>query len=894
MQPDTMDGGDPITEVKPPGSPTNTSTIASRNIQPQPAHQRLILTDPVAFRYATTGKRQSPNADHRRYLEEDPSITVLEGRRRLQGYELYIVEQWICSRVHPSFVITTYTGLEQHSVLVGILSVPTNEDEWSPRLRVWSKALAKFHARKKETPLGTIMVTNLSGFPSALTVIPVPEGDVKKHREDFFVNENLKRMGCSGRAGLNLGPPTSATQAKFYQLYHTSDRVPLYRAVIELVKLCQVALVLYGKLAPEYADGLLCDVTEQAINDWWTELGTEYFNVDPTDGILGPTTVSALLGILLGARNRLHTYGAPVAKDVFDLVSTKRGIAYFQKSQKLERTRRLDRQTLDRLHRVTAKAASGEGWAMPRAVKTTVAELSGKGGDMVMGRVGAREKAGIADIETLDIETFVSLLSGERSKWLWYGKPRKNDSDGFSNLGGDEGVMFTKDENGNYIWTSQKRDSVVDDHRLLGISSRIYSHPSHGSQASIDSPDRDQAPRRNVLKTVSGRVTDARSGLGRIKDAVGITGFRGHQSKYSKEENLVSDGDSFKERPSGSRGDQAKTTNGDVGSITGGENAMSLDDGSPEQSPISPRAADERTDRLESQGSWSNRARGGKSAEEDAVSIRSSEYTAINVRTEKRLSVPLASADNQLASDLDADLARIPRNASANRTRDNKGKGSDVPPSLRRTQSLPRSTGRALNDNNGHRLPRHLSFSTFVDVMATEDACGWAAAAPAEMDSSKAPDKALLRERGLAFDVQNMAQYLQTLSVVEGPSIERKVDDVMALDKQATQDRETIEEMYHAKLEEYKNLREATDDLLSEERATLTECVKDMETLGAKLEYELNALQSKVEDMENGIADFERQVEQLEGRAEELNEEKQESWLWKYISVFTGKSKALT
>ena len=260
---------------------------------------------------------------------------MLERRRRLEGYELYIVEQWACSRVHPTFVITAYTGLEQHSVLVSVLSVPTNEELWSPRLRVYFNAITQFHARKKETPLGTLMVTNLSGFPSALNVIAVPDGDVKMHRADFIVNENLKRMGCSGRAGLNLSPPIGATQAKFLRVYKISDRISVHSAVIELVKLCQEALLLFGKLAPEYADGLLCDLTEQAINDWWSDIGTEFFNVDPSDGILGPTTVAALLGILLGARNRLNACGAPVGKDAFDVASTKRGIASFQKSQKL-------------------------------------------------------------------------------------------------------------------------------------------------------------------------------------------------------------------------------------------------------------------------------------------------------------------------------------------------------------------------------------------------------------------------------------------------------------------------------------------------------------------------------------------------------------------------------
>lgn len=72
---------------------------------------------------------------------------------------------------------------------------------------------------------------------------------------------------------MNLSTPVAATQAKFMQLYHTSDRVPLHNAVLEMVKLCQVALVLFGKLAPEYCDGLLCDVTERGINDWWNDIG---------------------------------------------------------------------------------------------------------------------------------------------------------------------------------------------------------------------------------------------------------------------------------------------------------------------------------------------------------------------------------------------------------------------------------------------------------------------------------------------------------------------------------------------------------------------------------------------------------------------------------------------
>ncbi|KAG7100803.1 Protein STB6 like protein [Verticillium longisporum] len=272
---------------------------------------------------------------------------------------------------------------------------------------------------------GELMVTNLSSFPSALTVIPVPDGDIRTHRKLFIVNEDLKRLGCSGRSGMSLTDPTPATQAKFYQLFRTSDRPPFFESVLELVKLCQTALFLFGKLEFEYVDGLLCDKTETAIGNWWTEVGAEYYNIEPTDGILGPTTVAALLGMLTGARNRLHYLGAPVAKDVFDIDCTKRGISWFQRSQKLEKTRRLDRQTVLKLHSVTAKAAAGEGWGVQKAVKSTVAEIGGKRGELVIGLVGGRDKGAIGDIETLDISKFVDLVSGERAKWLWLGKPKR-------------------------------------------------------------------------------------------------------------------------------------------------------------------------------------------------------------------------------------------------------------------------------------------------------------------------------------------------------------------------------------------------------------------------------------------------------------------------------------
>src|SRR5690606_33451343 len=112
-----------------------------------------------------------------------------------------------------------------HRITVSVLRIPRDENFWSPRLKVYFKAVREYNARAKETELGTLMVTNLSNFPSALTVVLVPGGDVRNHRLDFIVNEDLKRMGCSGRSALSLAPPTDATQTKFYQMYKVNSGI---------------------------------------------------------------------------------------------------------------------------------------------------------------------------------------------------------------------------------------------------------------------------------------------------------------------------------------------------------------------------------------------------------------------------------------------------------------------------------------------------------------------------------------------------------------------------------------------------------------------------------------------------------------------------------------------
>ncbi|KAL3958678.1 hypothetical protein ACCO45_006840 [Purpureocillium lilacinum] len=645
------------------------------------ALRNIVFPDPVAFRF----------------LEDDPSVTVIERQSILRGYELYVVEQWACSRQSPTLVVATYTGDESHSIVVGVLAVP--EDE------------------------------NLCGFPSALTVIPVPDGDVRQHRQIFIVNENLKRLGCSGRSGLALTDPTEATQAKFRQLYKISDRIPFLPSVVELVKLCQVALYMFEKLDHEYIDGLLCDVTESAIGNWWTEMGAEHYNFEPTDGILGPTTVAALLGMLLGARNRLNWYGAPVSKDVFDIDSTKRGIAYFQKQHKLEKTRRLDRQTVFRLHTATAKAAAGEARGVQKAVKSTMTEIGGKRGELVMDMVSGKDKGGVADIETLDLDTFVSLAYGERPKWLWHGKPRRA--------------------------TADHVDGVQDTNAVV--------------------PGKADTAIQNAKRTQSLPLDE--------------------QLDLKKKTTSLSSTPLYL---------QSRVHDGDIG-----------------------------------------------------IDVRQDVLPTTLTRMRSVLD----------ESDLQGPLLDEERN----------GDGRKLVVSRRHSCGVSDLTYKHITNEN--RWARHMSFGDaeqavlawdeIVDVM---DLSG-----DVECFGARAEEAAHLTRLvdDIVYDME--------------PWVEEKLRVVETLNERYSRDKTELQKLYHQLNDACQRVRYNSDELLASERASLTEGVKEIEVLVARLEYEIDGLVQKVHDVEDGIQSFERQVEDVERRAEELKVQLEtESWLHWFVRTLTG------
>jgi hypothetical protein len=815
----------------------------------KPGHQRFVLNDPVAFRY----------------LEEDPSTTTLERRKELQGYECYIVEQWTTSRTHPTFVITTYTGDPAHVIVVGVLSVPTDESQWSPRLRVYFKALNQYHARRRDTPLGTLMVTNLSAFPSSLTVIPVPGGDLRRHRFDFFVNENLKRLGCSGRVGLTLVPPSGATIAKFHQLYRTSDKNEIYKSVMELVRLCQYALTLFNKLDIDYADGLLCDVTEGAINNWWIEIGSEYHRSEPHDGILGPTTVAALLGLLMGARNRLHAIGAPVGKDAFDVESMKHGIGSFQKQQRLTKSRRLDRHTLSRLHRVSTKAASSDSWTVPRVVKSTVAELSGKGGEMVMDVVGGRDRAGIAEIETADLERFVQLIYGGRPKWLWYGKPikkaKQTQTDTRSASGG---LIFRPDEQGGFTWAGRK--STADG---MPVPPREQYNDLRTPMEEETSEEEEQ--KRGLFRRATGIKKEAKSGLGKFKGAVGI---KTHQPKLSHGDSPmtpVEDTQSYRPRPHMSRSQTSPASS--PNSFASSTQETSMDAAiAAQQSTSSLRRDKGRQGAISGSMGASRESFQDVKEEEDEdddtntdngepVQRTGTNQTADTSGHMHRHSV-VSALDEAVVSD--DDLVYDPNDTSEPET---------IP---RRTLSLSHIETGHITPRIDEQYPRHLSFSLAEDSVLT-----WRDITIGDSDSDGEDPATQFAVQDLSAKSNlNLRLVLKQLSTETVDWTRAQLEVLHEFLPYAERNAEKLADTYQPRFEGLRALQAGVEALLRDEKEQLEEGSKELETLAAKLEYEIDGLKSRIEDVEAGVDDFERSVGRVEDRVTELEKDGHEGRDW--------------
>lgn len=664
------------------------------------------------------------------------------------------------------------------------------------------------------------MVTNLSSFPSALTVVPVPDGNVRKHRQDFIVNEDLKRMNCSGRSALSLTPPADASQTKFHQLFRTSDRVPFYKAVIELVKLCQIALTLFEQLRPEYADGLLCDITERGIYDWWMQFGTEFYNVEPNDGILGPTTVAALLGMVLGARNRLSSCGAPVPKDAFDIPQFKKAIYHFQRQQRIPRTRRLDRQTMDRLQKATMKngtGASGDIFSVPRAIKSTVVDLGGRAVGSTSNKVEG------SAVETADIEKFVQHLTGDSCKYLWQGKPPKK-------------ILAAVGTQSPPPATRSRRNSIGDgsisDDEQLGRntpdpgSPTTNHHPSSvslgssGLGASGSSADTKDATgvsdlRKAVFKTMTGRMKDVASGISAGADYVRGRGHHHQRSGLAREFHT----ESAEFHDSLEQSGTATPTNG-LRLFTGTQ----IDQGrNTTESPTT---------------SFLKMSFHTESPIESNTNFMSTEsgYNSLNGSIHR---------DHE-GHHSDYEEEFVDANPGSSHS------SSSIPPRPRdfqRTKSFSKLIEASWETPRHEEFwPRRLSFSLAEEAVLTWD--DPTLLTPSDLQS---PSYKIMKH--LAEDTPTLTEW-----------INRKLTTVENLHQYLATSYDELHRVRNEQEEIVQDMRDAKRDVLERQAQGLKDAVREVEAMGARMQYELGNVRGKMSDVEDAVRGFGRSVEEVEER----------------------------
>ncbi|KAI5958333.1 hypothetical protein KGF57_002689 [Candida theae] len=308
----------------------------------------------------------------------DSNEFYLMEETEVSGFELYLVEQWVINR-HIGSIVTAFTGNESSKIVVVKFTIIKKPTKYYPiRFQEYLTELIQNHSRMKtvgksransENDLLTIsskpkektenkndvcFVTNLMSLPPQLNLIPVTNGDSRSIEAPFIVNSNLKRLQCTGRSvSLTTDKISDACEDKFRQMYKIYNvKEPVKFAVRELVNVVQTCLFYFDLLDGRYCTGLLCVKTEEAINSWWSLIGLPHFNSKPNikAGVLPARTVAAIISLVLSIRLRLQLAGiSDVPKDPFDFENFMLSVGSFQRQHKLDKTRKLDMETMNKL-----------------------------------------------------------------------------------------------------------------------------------------------------------------------------------------------------------------------------------------------------------------------------------------------------------------------------------------------------------------------------------------------------------------------------------------------------------------------------------------------------------------------------------------------------------------
>ena len=201
----------------------------------------------------------------------------------------------------------------------------------------------------------------------------------------------------------------------------------------------------------------------------------------------------------------------------------------------------------------------------------------------------------------------------------------------------------------------------------------------------------------------------------------------------------------------------------------------------------------------------------------------------------------------------------------------------DVDMTLRRTLSLTQFMTAHQNPAADESYPRHLSFSLAEDSVLTWRSLVQEPAS--DSDSDYALTAQMAQQKLYAKTAINLRVALASISTDTVDWTTAQIKQLRQLLPLAEQNAEKLGQMYRPHLESLRSLQTNTEIMLREEREALAEGGKELETLASKLEYEINGLKDRVDEVDTNVRDFERSVARVEDRVTELEKDEQkEGW----------------
>ncbi|KAJ3162783.1 hypothetical protein HDU86_003757 [Geranomyces michiganensis] len=309
-----------------------------------------------------------------------PHLSLTSTDIPLPGYQIHTNVDWVVNRDRLFKTFAVYTGRPDHVALVSVAEFGTaGEDD---RIRKAFSAFERDQLKMVDTGIGVLMIGNPEWFSKASSpCITVPDGDYDRNLPDLLVNINLRRLGCGERSLLSYRPPPQAVCDKFYRVtgIQATEEASLASCVLGLGSLVHHALYLLALLPLDLGDGLMCDATQAALQEFYNEFGP-FDAVEAGSNWCDPGLLAALLRTTERLKFKLGVLGHPVRPGDHPTTALPRAIKHFQKAHALKVTLVFDRKTVERIESLYARAPAPT--QAVAAVSSTVNVLRSKIEDM--------------------------------------------------------------------------------------------------------------------------------------------------------------------------------------------------------------------------------------------------------------------------------------------------------------------------------------------------------------------------------------------------------------------------------------------------------------------------------------------------------------------------------